>query len=214
MTIWEILISLVISVISIFLALLYENLGSPRLFFSIKPKKPIKIGNQDTYFLNLYVINKPHKYWPLVTRETAYSCHGDITFKDRASKKTFGPMPIRWSGNPEPIKFDVVDNHIVSLIEPSLLKSSRYIDIPRDEKEEIDVAVRFLQDHQAYGWNSESYLHQSKNPELELSPGTYEIEVKITCSGSSKKEKFLLINQPDIQDFRLEPFTPQPKKTG
>jgi hypothetical protein len=207
MSISDILINLGLSVLSIFIALLYENLGDPRLKISIKSPKKVKIGDNETIYLNLFVFNQPRKRWPFVSRQTAYSCHGDVTFFDRKGiTKLCGPMPIRWSGNPEPLKYEIVNNKVIPMIEPSLIKSSRYVDIPRDEKEEMDIAVRFYGEMDAYGWNSESYLHLSRNPEFKLTPGIYVIEVNLTCSGSSTKDKLLLINPEKIEEFRIEDY--------
>ena len=94
---------------------------------------------------NLLVTNHPHNRWPLVSRETAYSCHGNVTFyRENETKQLSDPMPIRWAGNPQPVKYEIENHQIITLPEPSLIKLSGYIDIPRDEEEELDIAVRFI----------------------------------------------------------------------
>jgi hypothetical protein len=205
MSICDIVINLVISIISIFIALVIEKSGHPRFEFEIRPKKPVLYGDKNTFFLNLFVKNNPRSL-PLVTRETAYSCHGTITFINESGNIVCNSMPIRWAGNPEPIKPEVASNRIVTILDPTLVKSSQYIDIPRDEEEELDICVRFQDDSNAYGWNSESYYYQGKNPNYKLLPGTYRIEVKLTCSGEADTIKFLLNNSENLDDFRIEPL--------
>jgi hypothetical protein len=204
MTICEILENLCISVFSIFLALLYAKSGRSRLFINLKPPKKIAFGNEKSIFVNLIVKNNPHKGWPLIPRETAYSCHGDVTFyNENGTIKICGPMPIRWSGNPQPIKYEVANDQIISLVEPSLIKQSEYIDIPRDEEEELDIAVRFYQENEAYGWNSESYFHENRNQKFRLPTGNYIIIVNLTCSSNNVSKKFILENPKKIEEFRI-----------
>jgi hypothetical protein len=112
-------------------------------------------------------------------------------------------MQIRWSGNPEPVKYEVANNKIITLVEPSLIKQSEYIDIPRDEEEELDIAVRFIDENEAYGWNSDSYLHRGRNPKFQLPLGNYVIKINLICSSSNISKKYLLENPKKIQEFRI-----------
>jgi hypothetical protein len=197
----DILINLLLAIVSIVIALWYENLGSPRL--EILPditNDELKPNNRRTRFIHLGVVNKPRRV-PFVTRQTAYSCHGTITFLTPSLQSIGNPMPIKWDGTAEPLNPEIVNNQIVNLLDQRLLRFSRYIDIPPDEKETLAVAVRIHGDTLAFGWTGESYAHDWRHPDFKFPPGNYVARVTIT-TGDSKTQKDFAFENPD----RFEAF--------
>lgn len=77
-------------------ALWYGNLGAPRLeIIEDVTTDETKPDGRRTRFLHLKIINKPRRM-PFVTRQTANTCHGDITFFTASYKQICNPMPIKW----------------------------------------------------------------------------------------------------------------------
>jgi hypothetical protein len=197
-------LNLVFVFVGIVLALWYGNLGAPRL--RISPgltTDSVKPNEWQTRFLHLNVTNVPRKNIPFVTKQTAFSCHGTVTFLTAYQKQIGNSMPIRWDGNPEPLNPEVVNNEIKFLPDFRLMRLSRYIDIPPYETESLAVAVRINGDTDAYGWTSESYLYNWRYPEHQLPVGTYIARINITTGDSSFKQDFPFTNPEAFESFDL-----------
>ena len=134
----SLLFEIVLTFAGIVLALAYADLGKPRLSLVVKAPEFVGIGQgvgqQHTLFLKLIVHNRPREGWPFVSRRTALSCHGEIWFMDQRNVTLFN-MGVRWSNNPQPVRFERDQGQTVTLMEPTLLRASRFIDIAADESE-------------------------------------------------------------------------------
>lgn len=205
----DLLINLGISILSIVIALWYENLGTPRLkIMSDATTDDTKQDGRRTRFLHLKIINKPRRML-FVTRQTANSCHGDIIFFTADYKQIGNPMPIKWDGTPEPIKPEIYKNKIVWLLDPRLLRLTRFIDIPPDESESLAIAVKILGDNNAYGWTGESYLRGDwKHPNYTMKLGVYIARVKIYSGDSVFIQDFRFTNPKKFEKFDLLPDKP------
>ncbi len=200
-TVGEIVLTLVLSTLSIIVALWYESKGEPKLEFLVLKPKPILWGEKQTLFLNILIKNNPQKKWLLV-RKTATLCHGDITYFDLGLNQIGKSTWIRWAGNPQPVKYDISEGNLVTLQDNSLLRISKYIDIPRDEQEEIDVAMRYLDNNKnAFAWNGDSYREIRINPILQT--GEYYIKIKIICNENTTYQVYKLNNPDDIHGYSL-----------
>lgn len=156
--------------------------------------------------MKLSVLNLPRKNVPFVSRNTAFSCHGSITFLD-LSRKTFFDMPIRWSNNPQPVRPDIDEGKFVTVVEESLMRAGKYIDIPADEREELDVGYRDPIEKVVVGWNNDSYRAPGgRFPVRVLPTGDFIIHVTIKHNDGSIQSEFLLHNPEDVGDFKLELF--------
>ncbi len=116
-------------------------------------------------------------------------------------------MPVRWARSPEPIANQIVDTngklqfHIVDF---GRAATESRIDVYPGEEEILDVAVRFDDGADCYGWNNDSYLTNWRNPKWKLGRERYLIKVVITSSGQKCVGVFRLINDVDSRtDFRL-----------
>ena len=201
---FNICLNLLFVFVGIVLALWYENLGAPRLKISGGlTTDSVKPNGWKTRFLHLDVKNDPRAKIPFVTRQTAFSCHGTITFLTTDDKQIGNPMPIRWDGNPEPLKPEVVNGKIEFLPDFRLMRLSRYIDIPPGESEGLAIAVRIDGLSDAYGWTGESYLHNWQHPEYQLPTGDYVAHIYLTTGDSIFKQDFRFTNPEMFKAFDL-----------
>ena len=70
----------------------------------------------------------------------------------------------------------------------------------------LDVAVRFDNEADCYGWNNDSYLYNWRNPNWKLPRERYLAKVTITSSGQKCIGVFRLVNDVEqLADFRLDP---------
>jgi len=195
---WDVLLSLLSTAIGAFAAIWYEGLGHPRLFFSIAEVSDApRPGRGRARFLYVAVQNIPRTLW-FISRRTAYACEGTIHFVDQAGN-TYKPMPIRWSGNPEPLKSEISDGRVVTLLDRGLMALSRTADIPPDKSKTIDVAMRLASSSSAYGWTDESYAHNWSHPEFALPQGTYTVHIEI-ATGDRVFQHTLVLENPDSLD--------------
>ena len=205
MTLADILLNLALAFGAIVVALWYENLGAPRVV--IQPGKTtddVKPNGRRTRFLHLDVLNSPRRV-PLVTRQTAFAAHGSIQFHAANGEPISGAMPIRWDGSPEPVKHEILNASVVSLLDHRLLRISRFIEIFPDEKESLAVAVRILGDNEAYGWTGESYIHDWRHPDFRLPLGTLRATVRIATGDTVTTKQISFNNPPKFEEFDLTP---------
>lgn len=200
----DFVVNLFFSFLGVALALWYENLGSPRLLLMRgKTTDNVKLKEKSTRFLHIVVKNSPKKV-PLVRRQTAYSVHGTVTFIRKSDGKQVGQtMPIRWDGAPEPIKYEVENGKILSILDPRLVRISGYIDIPPDEQESFAIAVRIHGDKNAFGWTSESYFHDWRHPDYKLPTGEYMAKIKLTTGDATFEGEFPFVNLDAFETFDL-----------
>lgn len=203
MTYQEIIFNLFLAFIGVVLALWYENLGAPRLII----EKHVTTDSQTMYgktkFLHLKVRNNPRKM-PFVPRQTAYECHGTVTFLTKNMKEVCGPMPFKWDGTPEPVKKELSEgDKRVYLFDNRLVRVCRYINIPPDEIESLAVAVRFIGEQDAFGWTPESYAKYWRHENYQLPTGEYIARVKIKSSDTVAEEDFIFINPINFDNFDL-----------
>lgn len=201
---WDIVLNIALVALGVVLALWYENLGSPRLI--ILPHETThetKSNELTTRFLHLKVKNSPRKF-PFVRKQTAYSCHGSITFLTYKLDPTGINIQFKWDGTPEPIKPEILDGQIVHLFDNSLIRFTRYIDIPPGEEESLAIAFRIAGDTAAYGWSYFNFQHQDwRHPDNILPLGDYIARITIT-SGDIKVKKDVPFTNPErFKEFDL-----------
>jgi hypothetical protein len=147
-------------------------------------------------------------------RSPALQCRGEISFHHLDGQYLFDRlMPARWASTPEPVQTVGIQNGtpVAVLDQHKLLTPSR-IDIATNEEESVDIAVRFDNDVDCYGWNNDSYRYGWRNPAWQIPEGRYLIRVSITSGGQSWSDIFRLINDVPRTDFRLAPATSDDKE--
>lgn len=154
-----------------------------------------------------------------LSRNTALHCSALITFYyldgQNDGEDVFGrPMQARWWGVREPLPIQVVGQGLrLQIIDPVRLASENHRDIYSGQPEQLDVAVRFDDDAECYGWCDENYSCEPRwrNPKWKLDKGRY--LVKVTVKSSTKCcDVFQLINDGSFNDFRLEKAQPRDRK--
>lgn len=83
------------------------------------------------------------------------------------------------------------------------------IDIYPGEQEELDIAARFDNETEAYGWNNEAYFSSTpwRSAQWQLGSNRYLVKVSVLAGNCECSGIFRIINDVSIEGFRLEPAT-------
>lgn len=202
------------AIVAILVTITVENLRKPKLEIRIAtpldvryPKHPAS----EVRFLRLELGNKRlPRLARWLSRNAAMQCYGTITFYHLDGQNVFGrSMPIRWSGSPEPVypSLFIDGKQRGFLLDRARLASSQRMDVYPGETELLDVAGRFDNEDDCYGWSNESYFSDPiwRNPNWKLPKGRYLLKVGITSAGEKCMTLFRLVNDVPQRDFRIEP---------
>ncbi len=148
-----------------------------------------------------------------LSRSAAIRCHGLITFHHLDGQNVFKrSMQTRWSRSPEPVPIHAVAPGPIpiQIFDPVRLSPEIHRDIYPGESEKLDVAARFDNDTDCYGWCNDNYFSNPiwRNPDWKLSPGRYLVKVTVMSSSTKCSGLFCLINDVPVGDFRLEKALP------
>jgi hypothetical protein len=201
------------AIIAIVITIWVESLRKPRLSLGIIPYKDVSYSNRpasSARFLYLELKNEPlPRLFRWMSRNPALQCHGTITFHHLDGQNIFGrAMPIRWSGSPEPVGMPIKIEDIQLLIfDPSRYTLTPRMDVYPGESETLDVAARFDEEEECYGWSNENYFSDPiwRNPDWRLPRGRYLVKVVVETAGEKITGIYRLIGDVRRQDFRLEP---------
>jgi hypothetical protein len=211
LTILEVVLGALVAILT---TIMVENLRKPRLQLSLDPPSDRQYQNrpaQNVRFLSVELDNKPLPRWARwMSRSAALQCHGNITFHHLDGQNIFGRIMIgRWSESPEPTAtIFTIGSQTVSIVDPSRVTTR--IDVPPGESLHLDIAARFDDEDECYGWNNDSYFSSPiwKNPDWRLSAGRYLVRVTIISAGDKCVGLFRLINDVPQHDFRIEASLP------
>jgi hypothetical protein len=167
---------------------------------------------------NLRLILRNKSLPKFLQRSAALQCRGEITFHNLDGQAFFQKaMPIRWARSPEPLPNQIVDRQgqVQFYIRDftRAITESR-IDVYPGDQEKLDVAVRFDDEPDCYGWNNDTYQYSDwRNPNWKLPSGRYLVKVVVTSSGQKCVGKFRLINNvDDLAEFCLTDILPEDRK--
>ena len=172
------------AIIAILITIWVENLRKPKLELRIAPPTDVQYQERpatQARFLGLELVNRPLPRWARwMSRDAVIQCHGTITFHHLDGQNVFGgAMPIRWSGLPEPVPMRlVVDGKHIFIADPARFTPTPRIDVYPGEAERLDVAGRFDNEDECYGWSNESYFSDPvwRNPDWRLPSGRYLVQ--------------------------------------
>jgi len=135
-----------------------------------------------------------------MSRNVAVHCYGYITFHNKDGDNVINDqMPIKWAKLPR------VEVHPGGTKTEHSLYEVSYMDVHPGEKEILQVAARFDNDSECYGWNNESYYYLWRNPNWELEgPEDYFVKVKVVSAGLRCEDVFKLHIGKEPDDFKLE----------
>lgn len=217
----EVVLSIFIGgLITVLTAVYIEYLRTPRLCLAIE-QPPCDLRYPDgkrlalnARYLRLKLSNEPLPFiarW--MQRSAALQCRGEITFHHLDDgQDLFGRgMPIRWANSPQPIANQILDlegNVRFQILDFVRAATASRVDVYPGEEQLLDVAARFDDEPDCYGWNDESYVYGWRNPNWKLPPARYLVKVVVTSSGQKCVAVFRLINDVASRtDFRLLPVT-------
>lgn len=205
------------ALLSLFISIFIEFQRKPKLYFEIEsPPHDATYKNQDpctARFVRVFLHNKRIGKWlTWVGRDIAMQCSGEIQFHHISDgTRVFSKsMPIRWTGSDEPLTPQILpDGRIGFLFDITKYSAAFRRDIFPDLKEGIDIAARFDDDVDCYGWSNDSYLPGKgwRNPDWRLPRGRYLVTVRVKSSGETTKAAFQLENDVNRDNFRLQPAT-------
>ena len=200
------------AIIAIAITVWVARLHRPSLRLSIE-EPPCDIQYEEgrparkARYLRLMLLNEPLPWYASWTvRASAQQCRAEVAFHELDGGPPIGgPMPARWAGSPQPIPLPIVNSK--GLIEFQLLDIGRMtsesrIDVYPGDREQLDVAARFDDEQDCYGWNNEAYSHNWRNPRWRLLRKDYLVKVVVTSSGHKCVGLYRLLNS---ADFRLQP---------
>lgn len=190
----EVILQIVVgSLISILFVVWMEYVRQPKLSFTIshpgdvtypvneRPAKQLRALRLTITNHNLPWIMK----W--LQRSSAQRCSGTISFHHLDGHNVFArSMSVRWTRSPEPVPIEGrIGNERFTIADPQRLSPELAWDIFPGTSEEIDVATKFDQDEECYGWSNESYFSNPlwRNPRWRLEKERYLINVVIATSG-------------------------------
>lgn len=201
------------AIVAILTTIWVENLRKPKLGLRIAPPHDTQYQSapaRKARFLGLELVNKSLPClarW--MSRNAASQAHGTITFHHLDDgQNVFGrAMNIRWSGSPEPVamRFAVDDKEIL-VADPARFTLTPRMDVYPGETERLDIAARFDNEPECYGWSNENYLSDPvwRNPNWKLPSGRYLVKVTVISAGQKCTGLFRLINDVPQKDFRVE----------
>jgi hypothetical protein len=122
-------------------------------------------------------------------------------------------MPVRWVATPEPIPNQIVTltGQVQFLVRDfGRAATESRVDVYPGEETLLDIAVRFEDEENCYGWNNDSYFFNWRNPNWRLTQDRYLVKVVITSSGQRCVGKFRMINNVNsYSDFRVTELLPE-----
>jgi hypothetical protein len=205
------------SIIAVLVTILIEVLRKASLEFQIISSVDLEFNGQPANrmrSIRVRLVNKPLSSWVRwMYRNPALQCHGNITFHHLDGQNVFGrSMILRWPGAPEPNPLQIRIGDVEGLVfDPVRITNLQKMDIYPGESADIDIAARFDDEPECYGWSNESYFSDPpwRTDSWRLNPGRYLVKVNVLSSGETISGLFRLINDVRQQDFRLEEALPE-----
>lgn len=177
-----------------------EMIRKPNITFHISDDRDFTKGARTYKFLNVFIkSNKQNVFKKFFFGSSSINnARAWIRFKDFSSKTEFLKINGRWASTKEPV--DYVTNQ--PLI-PEILLPSRDTIAPGEDAA-ISVAIKESGEDTFFAFNNESYLHNWKHPDFELSDKKYWVEIKILSDGDEYIHEFLLTNpSKSLRNFKL-----------
>ena len=209
------------AIVAIVITIWVESLRKPKLSLSIGKPTDLAYHDRpapakDARFLGFELTNSAlPKLFRWLQRNAALQCHGTIEFYHLDGQNVFGrSMPIRWSGSPEPVPMVIaVGEQRIFISDPVRFTLAPRVDVYPGESERLDVATKFDNENDCYGWSNESYFSDPvwRNQNWKLIPGRYLVKVTIVSAGEKISSVFRLINDVPRKDFRIELPLPKDK---
>ncbi len=116
-------------------------------------------------------------------------------------------MQGRWKSLPEPVpSFGMLGDVQFNIWNPNIWQlAGSGMDIPAGEKEKLDIAIRFDDEQDAFGWSNASYQPPTlwRNPKWKLGKGRHVVTVTVRAGGQKWTDAFELNNDGRRDELRL-----------
>ena len=205
------------ALLSLLLSIFIEYQRKPKLVFEIEEPPTDRTYEshpaRNARFVRVLLHNRPMpKLFRWLGRAAAMQCNGEIQFHHANDGVPIfaKPMMIRWAKSDEPFSFQALqEGKVKPVFDPSKYNASFRRDCYPGDKEQIDVAARFDNDTECYGWSNETYLPDKgwRNQDWKLPAGRYLVTIKVHSSGETVRGTFKLENIASRENFRLLPAT-------
>jgi hypothetical protein len=201
------------AILSILITVWVARLYRPSLLLSIDPPLDlvyeVNAPAKKARHLRLRLHNEALPWYARWTvRAPAQQCRGEITFHQLSGEplSSGDKMPVRWVNSPQPVSLPIVSRTSrtveFEMLDIGRMTSESRIDIYAGESELLDIAVRFDDEQDCFGWNNEAYFHQWRNPKWQFPRSVYLARVIVRSSGHKCEGLYRLFNDPN---FHLEP---------
>jgi hypothetical protein len=145
-------------------------------------------------FTRIWVFNDPLKP---VQSVDAINLYGEITFYDNVGSRLFS-MGGRWAETKQSIE----GGQPIEMEQVTLS--------PNGKPFCMDIGLKYSDENNFYGYNSEPSATGGRDPNRELSTGPYYVKVRFRCKGVDKTFVFRLFNRGAGQDISFTETTQQP----
>lgn len=203
---------------SLVVATIVESMRKPRLRISILPPQQAAIYDSAGVVLETYValkVSVSNDSLPLffrwMQRQSARDCRAALHFLRQGMTPFIErPMPGRWAASDQPVPLQGVipsSEEIIQIYDVARLNATSRIHIPAGEAEELDVAVRFPTETDAFGWTNESYRYAGyRHPRFKLPANRYLVDIVVRSEGVKKQQRFRIENDHTIEEFHIRPL--------
>lgn len=177
-----------------------EALRKPSISFKLSDDQEFTKGNKKYKFINLIISNNRRNFIKkfLFGNIPINNARVWLRFNDYSSNVEFLKIDARWASTKEP-----VDYNTNQLIIPEIILPSRDT-IPVGEEAAVSVAIKESGEDSFFPFNNQSYLHNWKHPDYELTDKKYWLEILLLTDGEEYKHKFLLTNpSKSLRNFKL-----------
>lgn len=135
--------------------------------------------------------------WPLAGRKPAWSTQAHLSIVSHDGEATLiGPVPARWSSQPEPIVAISSGQGIVQVLDVARMLTGRKIDIHAHESQALVVAVKFEGASDIYLFTNESYARPDwSNPHWKLTGSRHRVRITIDYERGREQRDFWIHNR-------------------
>ena len=181
-------------------ALILERNRKPKLLLELKPTDNHTMPSPFRSVGVTLVNRKPNRWAAWFTyREPAMRASLTINFLSSDHRPFIErPMQGRWTSSPQPPELPATPYNQMAL---------QFHEIYPGVDEGVDIAVRFAQEEECYGFSNASYRpgpDWGRDPNFRLLRARYIVQVSVNHSGGTITENFLLRNDLPASEFRLE----------
>lgn len=200
--------------------LFLEALRRPKI--SIVAERGLPPHHDGRRFLRVLVSNAPTVWFmkPFVDRQPALLTSAQIVFLNQDDRPRFRAdhnMQGRWSRTPEPVSNPIAvpdpnnAGHILLAVFFDWSRVRDTVDIVPGAQEPLDIVMRAPGSDTATGWHNEIINNPNPTKKFELPRGRFRALVVVQSSGRRFRKAFEIVNDVELDQFRLEPLRQIPK---